>query len=176
MKIGIVSDTHRNTEYLTKVVDWMIQRQKISSLYHLGDDYQDVACLSDTYIDIVQVPGIYHPQYLDNTLPHKIMETVLGLQILLLHSIEKDLDPAERTTADIILHGHTHKAEMQFEGGHLLFNPGHLKGEKDKNHPASFGMLDIQDRSVIAAIFDMKFATVQRIELTRAEGGLYKVG
>ena len=47
MKIGVVSDTHRNMSFLEKVVEWMSQRQKISVFYHLGDDYNDVSGLSE---------------------------------------------------------------------------------------------------------------------------------
>lgn len=68
MRIGVVADTHRNREYIEIVVDWLISNQYIASLYHLGDDYEDVAGLANREIDIVQVPGIYHPKYQDNTL------------------------------------------------------------------------------------------------------------
>ena len=175
MKIGVVSDTHRNIEYLNQVVKWLLQKHKISTLYHLGDDYEDVAGLSETYIDIVQVPGLYHPQYKDNSLPRKIMESVLGLQVLLVHSTDADLNESDSTAADIILCGHTHVAELKFEGSHLLFNPGHLKGDKDKNHPPTFGLLDIQDRTVAATIFNLQFAPVQKMELMRSESGLHKM-
>jgi len=63
MKIGVVSDTHRNKEYLERVLDWLISEQYISTLYHLGDDYEDVAGIADRGIEIVQVPGIYHQKY-----------------------------------------------------------------------------------------------------------------
>jgi uncharacterized protein len=175
MKIGVVSDTHRNADFLHTAIEWMTQRQKISSLYHLGDDYEDVADLSDTYMDIVQVPGIYDKRYLDGSLPHKIMETVLGLQVLLLHDIDHDLNDSDRTTADIILYGHTHHMELKFDNGHLYLNPGHLKSDKDKNHPPSFAVLDIQDRTVTAVIYNLQFTPVLRMELMRSETGLHKM-
>ncbi len=174
MKIGILSDTHRNKIYLEKVVDWLIKKQRISTLYHLGDDYEDVMDLGDRYIDIVQVPGTYHPKYKDGTLAAKAVESVLGLQILLVHDMHKDLTEDDRLKVDVILHGHTHTHELRVEQGVLYLNPGHLKGPLDKNMAPSFGMLDIQDRSVTATIFGIDFKQIDQLELLRAENGLYK--
>jgi len=91
MKIGIVSDTHRNKEYLQTAVEWMTNRQKIATLYHLGDEYDDVMGLGDFFLELVQVPGTYDIRYKNGTLPAKTTETILGLNILLIHSIEKIL-------------------------------------------------------------------------------------
>ncbi len=174
MKIGIVSDTHRNVEYLSDVVDWLIERHKIAMLYHLGDDYDDVKCLAEKYIDIVQVPGIYDERYSNGSLPKKIVENVLGLRILLVHAMEKDVSKEDKLISDVILHGHTHKAEISLEDSLLCFNPGHLKAPKDKNFPPSFGVLDIQDNALFAKVFSLDFKPVLSMELLRAENGLYK--
>jgi putative phosphoesterase len=174
MNIGVVSDTHRNTEYLRKAVDWMVQRRRITGLYHLGDDGEDTAELEDLNLEIVHVPGLYHKQYIDNSLPHKIRENVLGLQVLILHSIEKDLTDEDKMSSDIILHGHTHKHELVLEDGHFIMNPGHLKGPLDKNMPPTFGLLEIKENEVLATIFDLKFGIVQKLAMVRREHGLYK--
>ena len=63
MKIGVISDTHRNMALLDQVVEWMSQRQRISVLYHLGDDYNDVAGLGDRFSELLQVPGLYDERY-----------------------------------------------------------------------------------------------------------------
>jgi putative phosphoesterase len=174
MKIGIVSDTHRNKELLHKAVDWMVNRQKISALYHLGDDYDDVNELGDLFVEIVQVPGTYDERYKNGTLPKKLSETVLGVTMLLVHQTDKDLTDDDLMTTDIILHGHTHKEEIHLEDGKLFFNPGHLKGPMDKNMPPTFGMLTIGDNEVTATIYNMDFKVVQSVDLLRSESGLYK--
>jgi uncharacterized protein len=174
MKIGVVSDTHRNVEYLTEAVDWLIARQKIAILYHLGDDYDDVKCLAEKYVDIVQVPGLYDQRYIDGSLPKTSVENVLGLRILLVHSLEKDVTKDDRLMSDIILHGHSHKHDITLEDGLLCLNPGHLKGPKDKNFSPSFGLLDIQDSTLSAKIFSLDFKPLQSMELLRAENRLYK--
>jgi uncharacterized protein len=174
MKIGVVSDTHRNLDNLVKVTDWLISRHKIATLIHLGDDYDDVKCLSEKYIEIMQVPGLYDERYTNGSLPKIIVENILGFRILLVHSLEKDATDNDLQTSDIILHGHTHKPEIEFQDGLVLFNPGHLKGPRDKNYAPAFGLLDIQDNGLDAKIFDLDFKPIQTMELMRTEGRLYK--
>jgi putative phosphoesterase len=174
MKIGIVSDTHGNTGLLGTAVDWMVRKHKISMLYHLGDEYDDILELEDRYLEIVQVPGIYDGRYKDGSLPEKSFETVLGLTILLAHSYEKDVTRDDVQRSDIILYGHTHREELRLVDGKLFMNPGHLKGALDKNMPPTFGMLTIQDRNAAAAIYGLNFKLVRSMELMRSESGLYK--
>ena len=175
MKIGVVSDTHRNTEYLLQAVEWLIKRHKIAALYHLGDDYDDVMSLTDAYIEVVQVPGIYDDRYRDRSLAAKITENVQGLSILLVHALDKDLSDTDVLRSNIILHGHSHRYELRLDDGLLYMNPGHLKGPIDKNAPPSFGLLDIQDKNVQAKIFGLDFKTLQEIDLLRSENRLYKI-
>jgi uncharacterized protein len=174
MKIGVVSDTHGNGSLLEEAVDWMLRKQKISVLYHLGDDYDDVKHLADRYLEIVQVPGIYDERYKDGSLAAKTFEMVLGLTILVVHSQEKDATEEDRLRSDIVLYGHTHRQELKLADGRFYMNPGHLKGALDKNMPPSFGLLTVLDRTVSAAIYGMNFKPVQAMELIRSESGLYK--
>lgn len=174
MKIGVVGDTHRNKEYLERVIDWLISEQFITLLYHLGDDYEDVIDFADRGIEIVQVPGIYHPKYRDGSLAPKQIESILDLRILLVHSFDKDVTVEDRTVSDIILYGHSHKSEIRIVDGLLLMNPGHLKSGQDKQFKPSFGLLDIQDRTVSAKLYNMDFEEVDSVELMRSESGLYR--
>jgi putative phosphoesterase len=173
MKIGIISDTHGNIENLEKAVEWL-KKQKTNILYHLGDDYNDMARLSDCYLEVAQVPGIYDDRYKNKSLPAKLHETVLGLNILLVHVLEKDATKDDIMRSDIILHGHTHKEELRLDNGRLYLNPGHIKGPLDKNMPPSFGMLSIADKTISAAIYGLDFKPIRTMELARSESGLYK--
>lgn len=174
MKIGIISDSHGNIENQEKVVDWLTKKQKIDALYHLGDDYDDVAQLGDYFLEIVQVPGIYDERYKNKSLPAKVFETVHRLNILLVHVLEKDVTKDDIMRSDIILHGHTHKEEIRLDNGRLYVNPGHIKGPLDKNMPPSFGMITIADKSVSVAIYGLDFKPIRTMELMRSESGLYK--
>ena len=173
MKIGIVSDTHGNIEQLESVVEWMIRKHRISALYHLGDDYDDVKVLAEHYLEIAQVPGLYDERYKNKSLPDKLFETVLGLTIVLVH-FAKDLTHDDISRADIVISGHTHKQELRLADGKLFMNTGHLKGPLDKNMPPTFGLLAIQEREVSAAIYSADFKVVHALEMVRSETGLYK--
>lgn len=176
MKIGVVSDTHRNRDLLDKVVTWMVQRQHISTLYHLGDDYTDVVAIGDQFTELVQIPGLYDERYKSGEAPATVFENILGLTLYLVHSVEKDATDDGISRSDIILHGHTHKHELHLDDGKLYFNPGHLKGMLDKNMAPTFGILEIEDRKVIASIYGLDFKVVQSMELIRSESGLYRAG
>ncbi|MBN1575357.1 MAG: metallophosphoesterase family protein [Chitinispirillaceae bacterium] len=176
MKIGIVSDTHKNRDLLNKVVQWLVKRQKIPTLYHLGDDYSDVAGLGDRFSELLQVPGIYNEKYISGELPAKAFETILGITILLVHCLEKDATDGDISRSDIILHGHTHRQELRLDDGKLFFNPGHLKGPLEKNMPPTFGVLNIHDRDVSATIYGLDFKAVHTMEMIRSESGLYRAG
>lgn len=175
MKIGIISDTHGNIENQEKVVEWLTKKQKINVLYHLGDDYDDVASLGDHFLEIVQIPGIYDERYKNKSLPAKLFETVLGLNILLVHVLEKDATKDDIMRSDIVLHGHTHKEEIRLENGRLYVNPGHIKGPLDKNMPPTFGIITVVDRNISVAIYGLDFKPVRTMELMRSESGLYKI-
>jgi uncharacterized protein len=174
MKIGVVSDTHRNSELLEKVAGWMVQRQKITTLCHLGDDYDDVSCVSEMFTGLVQVPGIYDERYKNGKLPAKAYETILGINLLLVHFLEKDADDDDISRSDIILHGHTHRQELRIDDGKLYFNPGHCKGTLDKNMAPTFGILAIGDHEIEATIYNLDFKPEQSITLIRSESGLYR--
>jgi putative phosphoesterase len=176
MRIGIISDTHRNIELLERVVTWMTERQHIMVLYHLGDDFDDVSGLADRFSELVQVPGIYNERYRNGQLPAKLFEIILGITLMLVHCVEKDATAEDISRSDIILHGHTHRAELRLDDGKLFFNPGHLKGPMDKKMPPSFGILDIRDRGLGAAIYGLDFNPLQSMELIRSESGLYRAG
>jgi predicted phosphodiesterase len=151
-----------------------VDKQHIASLYHLGDDYEDVLHLAEEEVEVVQVPGIYHPKYQDGSLPPKVLENVMGVRIMLVHCLEKDITKQDRRVVDIILHGHTHHPKMELADGLFLMNPGHLKGPKDKNIPPSFGLLDIGTKDVTATLFDLSFKQMQSMHLIRSETGLFR--
>jgi putative phosphoesterase len=174
MKIGVVSDTHRNMQLLTNAVEWLVSHERIATLYHLGDDYDDLNGFRDGGFDILQVPGIYDHQFLDRSAPEKLTDSVLGLQLLLAHSRDKSVHGEDIMVHDIILFGHTHRPEMALTDGHLFLNPGHLKGAKDKTTDPTFGLLDIHEQNVTVSIYDLDFKVHQSMKLVRSESGLYK--
>lgn len=174
MKIGVISDTHRNRELLDNAADWLIRDKHIGALYHLGDDFGDVLDLADSGIEIVQVPGIYHPDYHSGKLPKVVTESILGVRITLVHALEKDLSDDDKYASDIILHGHTHKWEITLDDGLVYVNPGHMKSMMDKHREPTFALLDVQDHSVKITIYNTNYEKVEQVHLMRSESGLFR--
>ena len=162
MKIGIISDTHNNNEYLLKVVKYLKDEEKVKRIYHLGDEWEDVELAAREGIPIVTVPGIYAEQYKDPAIPNKIAEKISGVKMILTHEIS-DLTPEEIEANDVILYGHTHSYELRDSLGKLFINPGHLKEKYHKDRIATFAVLKVGTKGVKAKIFDINLNFIAKI-------------
>lgn len=173
MVIGIISDTHRNRDLHSKVYEILTKNKMAEKIYHLGDDYIDGELEIEKGIDSIIIPGIYCPEYKNNTVPKIAFDTIQGINIVMAHDIT-DISEQDMICNDIILYGHTHKAQIDFSNGKLKLNPGHLKSTKDKGREPSFAILTIDYGQVKAYIEDLKGKTIDSISLAKAESGLYK--
>ena len=45
MKIGVISDSHGEIDNLQKVARWLIKKQNVNTIIHLGDDFDDTTLL-----------------------------------------------------------------------------------------------------------------------------------
>lgn len=174
MRIGIVSDTHRNTQFHEKALDYLVSGKKADRIYHLGDDYRDAELEINRGLDLVRVPGIYCPEYQDRSVPKVAFDNILGVNIVMAHDI-KDITRENILCNDIILYGHFHKYEIKVENSKLYINPGHLKSPKDKNQPPSFGFLDIDYDEISAAVIQADGKVLLTMKLKKGEAGLFKV-
>jgi putative phosphoesterase len=174
MKIGILSDTHRNTSLHEKALEFLVGNKKIDRVYHLGDDYRDAEMEINRRMDLLRVPGIYCPEYKDRSADRVVFDTILGVNVVMAHD-RQDITDENVLCNDIILYGHYHKHEIRVENGKLYLNPGHLKGPKDKNQSPSFGFLDIDFGEIFAAILGMDGKALLSMKLKKGETGLYKI-
>nr|HPG30730.1 metallophosphoesterase family protein [bacterium] len=67
IKLGVVSDSHQNTDNLSKAVRYLIEEKQIQKLAHLGDYYEDMDKIEGieglSEMEILKVPGSHHYQY-----------------------------------------------------------------------------------------------------------------
>jgi hypothetical protein len=156
-KVIIISDTHQNQRLLRTV----LQREMpvAEYVFHLGDNYEDLDENEDLLAGkkIVKVPGIFHPQYLDGSIPAIQRVSIKNWEFLLTHNID-DI-PEIIPDHQIFLYGHTHRLDFQRADNQYYLNPGHLKDEWDKDRPASYALLDV-DLDQIAVLFKDKNGTV----------------
>jgi putative phosphoesterase len=174
VKIGILGDTHRNKALHAQVLDRLLNTDQAVRIYHLGDDYRDTEVERELGTDLLQVPGLYCPEYADKTVENVVVDTVQGVNILLVHDL-KDVSEQEIMTSDILLYGHSHKAEIKIVNGKLYLNPGHLKAPQDKGKPPSYGFLDIDYGTLQADIRQANGKVMSSMTLKKSETGLYKI-
>ena len=155
MKIGILSDTHRNLTLASRALGEM---GPIDLLVHLGDFYQDVLALSAlTPSWIAAVAGNGDFEY---TVPDERTIEVSGKRLFLTHGhhyevnrgVDRLLAKARREKADVVLFGHTHKALVRRIDGILFVNPGFMF----LGHPkGSYALLSVDEAGVHASIREL---------------------
>jgi len=163
MKIGIMSDSHGNIEYVRQAAEYMMEAE-VEYIIHLGDDYYDTRILDILPVNVLKVPGVYEAVYQDASVPNRLVEDITGLKILITHTkdshrndLPHDKMPEEFIASrkvDIVLFGHSHSFCAKMEGEILMVNPGHLKAE-DKRGEATFALIDI-NKDVTVTILNMK--------------------
>ena len=132
MKVGLISDTHDNLPQIEKAVGFFNDKG-VNFVIHAGDFVApfSVALLSKLNCDWVGVYGNNDGekegllQKSDGRIKGEIAEVELeGKRILVIH----DLSKYDGKEADVVVFGHTHKAEVKREGGRLFVNPGECGG------------------------------------------------
>ncbi len=144
-KLIILSDTHKNQILLRKA---LANEENLTYIFHLGDFYEDLDNNFDLTEkkEIVKIPGIFHPKYLDKSLPAIQSANISGWNFLLVHNIE-DLNDIPDLT-DFILYGHTHQHNFEKRNNFHFLNPGHLKEKIEKNRKASYVVMNITPSQV----------------------------
>lgn len=173
MRIGIVSDTHKNRDLHTQVLDELVS-EGISKIYHLGDNYSDAELEIEYGVELIRIPGIYCPEYNDKNVGRVGYDVIQGVGIVMVHD-QNDLPKQDLLCNDIFLYGHTHKAEIVMQNSKLYMNPGHLKSDKDKGRVPSYGFLSIDYGSIDASIREIGGKIIQQVSLKKDDTGLYKV-
>ena len=161
--IGVVSDSHGNTELLRRVALNMVKEQAVTTIVHLGDEHSDVEVLSDLDAEIITVPGVFHPDYRNPDIANRIIRSFCGWVFMLSHTdtphqndLVGDPDPEEAVNyrkVDVLLFGHTHIPVVEVRNGVLCVNPGNLKDD-DKKHGPTYAILRINEDEIEATIYD----------------------
>ena len=165
MKIGLLSDSHGNLQYVKKAGKYLKEKAAVNIIIHLGDDYTDVDILRDLGIEIIKVPGVFSSYYQDTRIPNRIIKNIGGIKVLITHSIEphsNDL-PLDKNPRDIIaqenikavFYGHTHIVNIKRISGTVFINPGHLRETDKKGNPATFATVEIKENIILIHIISL---------------------
>ncbi|HII75532.1 MAG TPA: metallophosphoesterase [Methanolinea sp.] len=142
MLIGILSDTHDCLPMVKSAVE-QLNENTIDLVLHAGDYVAPfvIPVLAGLDAPLIGVFGNNdgdHALLLARCAEYDNLQirgtfagvTAGGLSIGLLHGQEQDLLRAlmERGTFDVLVHGHSHKAEITRRGAMLVINPGEVCG------------------------------------------------
>ena len=134
MKILVLSDSHSALRFMRSCVEII----KPDAVVHLGDHYDDGQVLAEEYrhLTVHQVPGNCDRYRCPPFAREVLCYTVCGVRLFMTHghthhvkmgtgALEAD---ARRSGAQVVLYGHTHKAECRYEDGLWIINPGACGG------------------------------------------------
>lgn len=127
MKIGIISDTHRNLTCISRLEDIF---KGTDMIIHLGDNVKDVQEISSHFkCPFISVKGNCD---FTNKVPDEIVKEIGGKRFFITHGhkydIKRGIDKlryrALELKVDIVLFGHSHCSMCQCIEGIWYANPG----------------------------------------------------
>jgi putative phosphoesterase len=139
--VGLIADTHDRLKMVDKAIE-MLNEQEVKLVLHAGDYIAPFVIPRFKELN-AKLVGVFGNNDGDRELLKKKFSdlgleihggfaelNVDGLKIALLHGHEEELLNALINSEgfDVVVHGHTHKAEIYRKGKTLIVNPGEACG------------------------------------------------
>ena len=147
MKLLVISDSHKNIIRMHWAVDYVMP----DVIVHLGDHISDAQKLRDSYhnIHFYMVTGNCDFNEFGKS---ELMLPLGGVKIFITHGhiyrvksgLASLVGKARELDADLVLHGHTHRASVHNDGKLWIMCPGQME-RHDKIQAASYGVVIIEE-------------------------------
>ena len=152
MKLGIISDTHG---YVDPRVEELFEG--VERILHAGDVGPGVLDGLARIAPVDAVAGNMDAEPLASRLPRLLSLELAGRTLLLVHRAD---DPRVRKRIDeggldVVVCGHTHRAEAVWRGKVLVFNPG-AAGRSMTWAGRSVGILEIAQDGIATRILPLE--------------------
>ena len=150
MRIGLISDTHGllRPEALDALAG-------VDEIIHAGDvGGPEVIEGLRALAPVHAVRGNNDHGSWAEELPLRLLLTLGGVRVLVLHDVKELAADRAEEPFDVIVAGHSHKPAIAERGGVLLVNPGSA-GPRRFKLPVTVGYLTIEHGSARAAIRDL---------------------
>ncbi len=136
-RIVVLSDSHSSTDRFSQAMQ-NIEKAGIDTLLHCGDCFTDdflAVCQKYQRITIWITRGNWD---IDDTIAQQlealpnvecqsyIQKNIEGVSFLAAHKESDAISHTQKSSPDIIFHGHTHRIRIEKKGGTLFLNPGAL--------------------------------------------------
>ncbi len=157
MRIIVISDSHgatRNIDYA------LLAHTDAKQVFFLGDNVQNIEYIKDFHPDRVFhiVSGncdgaTVYPTTDSCTLNGKKIIFTHGHNHSVKYTTQHLLTLARQNGADILLYGHTHIANISYEDGIYLVNPGSIALSRAGRN--SYAVIDITDKGIMPIIIEI---------------------
>lgn len=157
MRVLVISDSHRRTQILDKI---LTSQPDARYVFFLGDNIADIEDFEFLYANkkFFAVSGNCD---FGSIVPTVGVETVAGKKILYTHghtfnvkyTTENLKITAKQNGCDIVLFGHTHISKILYEDGIYIVNPGSCSSPREGR--ASYAVIDITDNGIMPIIVDI---------------------
>ncbi|MCX7885620.1 MAG: metallophosphoesterase [Caloramator sp.] len=146
MRIGVVSDSHRDLYMLDKAIKSM---GKLDLVIHLGDEYRDIIKVNEKYkLPVEYVSG--NNDFGVERIPEKVL-SINGKKIFITHGhrynvyfgLESLYFKALEAGAELVLYGHTHVQDINNRKNIFFLNPGSVSRPRDTKPGCA--VVDIND-------------------------------
>lgn len=154
MKLLILSDSHREMEYMRDAV----RRERPDAVIHLGDLVPDADRLAEKFpgLPVLSVRG--NCDFSQPPRAEELLRTFEGVKIFGVHGhryrVKQTLLPVEMAArqngADVLLFGHTHCPYCEYYNGLWMLNPGACSGRTP-----SYGVVQIENGTVNCRVTDL---------------------
>ena len=157
MRIVVISDSHRRTGVIDKIIS---DRADATHIFFLGDNVADIEDFEFLYPDKVFHSVCGNCDYCSLS-PSQGLEVVGGKRIFYTHghnfnvkyTTSRLLEVAKANNYDIVLYGHTHIAKILYEDGIYIVNPGSFSSPREGR--ASYAVIDITEQGIMPIIVEI---------------------
>ena len=154
MRIVIISDSHRRSGNIRKILD---EQQNARHVFFLGDVTGDIEDLIKVYSDKVfhivsgncDIFSSYPSSNISEVAGHRIFFThghTLGVK----YGTDRLISAARAADCDIALYGHTHISKILYEDGMYVVNPGSCSEPREGGK--SYAVIDIEKNGIMPII------------------------
>lgn len=160
MRVGVLSDTHISARGDTGKLGRIVRRhfQDVTTVLHAGD-LTSLQALERELVDfeLIAVAGNMDDPLTVQSLPTKRVLTLGSTRVGLIHGWGPPAGVSRRIAdefedVDVIVYGHTHRAESVWRNGVLFFNPGSPEMSR-AGAEGSIGILETEGRPMGRLIF-----------------------
>ncbi len=157
MRIVVISDSHKRSDIVEKI---LYAQNNASAVFFLGDNAGDIEDLQYLFPEKQFYILSGNCDYF-STFPTSNTVSVFNKKIFYTHGhtlsvkygTENLLKTAKQNGCDIALYGHTHIANILYEDGVYIVNPGSCS--QPRSGRASYAVIDIEKSGIMPIIVEI---------------------